>query len=284
MKVLITGASGMVASRFVELYSNKYELLTPSIKELDITNDKSVQMYANNNKSVQVVINFAAYTNVGKAEEERELCYNTNYLGTKNLTISFYKTHFIQISTDFVFGGYINNAGPYKETDRPLAYQTSLGWYGWTKLLAEIAVKNFCTKWNIVRISYPFRKNFDGKLDFARNIIELDRQNKLYPMFIDQYITPTNIDELCIALDKLIEKIGNSKYKKVFHVASSNKTTPNEFASVLLGKDVEKSSFKPVGAKKPQYGGLSVVETERQLGIKFKTWQESIKMFNSGVK
>lgn len=69
--VLVTGASGMVGSRFVELYGGD-NFLMPSSREFDITDKEKVRRFLKDKKPTAIV-NFAAYTNVGNAEEQRTI-------------------------------------------------------------------------------------------------------------------------------------------------------------------------------------------------------------------
>lgn len=48
-RVLVTGADGLVGSRFCELAPRSFELVTPSQKELDITNPKKVDSFFRRN-------------------------------------------------------------------------------------------------------------------------------------------------------------------------------------------------------------------------------------------
>lgn len=66
IKVYVTGSAGLVGSRFVELYKSKYELITPEIDEIDITKAKEVKEFLLKTKP-DVIVNFAAYTDVSKA-------------------------------------------------------------------------------------------------------------------------------------------------------------------------------------------------------------------------
>ena len=44
-RILVTGASGFVGSRFVSAMRDRYELLTPSHHALDITSAEDVEQY-----------------------------------------------------------------------------------------------------------------------------------------------------------------------------------------------------------------------------------------------
>lgn len=291
-RILITGATGLVGSRFVELHKNKNELLTPKVDEMDLTSKKSVDKYLGKSNP-DVIINFAAYTDVNGAEKQRgdrnSDCWKINVVGVQNLISEIpNSTHFIQISTDNVFPGSEYNPGPYKEDDIPEDNSDKMVWYGYTKAEAEREiVRKIGNRATTLRIIYPFRAHFAEKLDYLRKPLALFDQGKLYPMFSDQQISVTFIDEICMALEKIIKL----KKKGIFHACSSDTTTPFELVSYLL-EEVRgvKNAVKPSSldeflktvdnpVRYSKYGGLSVEETEKELGIEFMGWKDAIDRF-----
>jgi dTDP-4-dehydrorhamnose reductase len=269
-KILVTGASGLVGSRFVELCSGKYQLLTPDYTELDITNRQNVKDYLEKHKP-DVIINFAAYTNVSEAQKQKGDqagdCWKINVEGVKNLIGNCFLIH---ISTDMVFSG---ANGPYKETDTPETDPEKLTWYGFTKAEGERVAKDKAT---IVRIIYPVRKKYDLKLDYLKKPLSLYEQNKLYPLFVDQQINITYIDEIGEVLENIIE----GKLPGVYHVASRDLTTPHELISYYISKVkgidfvAQPGNIDP--ARYPKYGGLDTKFTQEKLGIKFSSWREIV--------
>lgn len=294
MKLLVTGSTGLVGSRFVELYKNKEELLTPSIEELDIVSEESVKKYLDINKPV-TIINFAAHTNLNEAETQRNdkeaSCYKINVVGVENIINTLFETtRFIQISSDQVFTGTSDNAGPYDEGSIPEKDSNKIGWYAFTKAEAERKViEKLGDNATILRLIYPFRSKYDSKLDFLRKPLNLYDQGKLYPMFSDQQISVTFIDDVC----KTIEKIIDLNKRGIFHASSCDTGSPFEIVSYMLEKtrgvkDVVVASsldefLKTVDnpVRYPKFGGLKVEKTENELGIKFGSWKEMVDNFVS---
>lgn len=269
IKILFTGQSGLVGSRVFELLKDKYELSALSLEEkkdfisvdlLDSENTKNIVA----GLDFDYIFHFAAYTSVDEAEAQKGdkngPCYKLNVDATSNLVdlAKAKKAKFVYISTDFVFEG---TNGPYSE-DSPTGSQENLTWYGWTKKLGEEAVLGSGTESLIVRISYPFRAEFE-KSDFARDMISRIQSKSLYPLFNDQFITPTFIDNLSDFLDRGVK----DNLSGIFHVASSDVVTPYQFGQIIndifgFGYDISESSIKkfqsdfPNKAKRPLNGGL----------------------------
>ena len=291
-KVAVIGGTGMVASRFIELSGKNFDITSIDEKTLDITDREAVELYFNSNK-FDSIINFAAYTDVDGAEtqngDEKGLVWKLNVGGSQNLAEVSSKNGIclIHISTDFVFPGNMSYPCPYFEDSKLPENPDGIGWYGLTKNRAENAVSNINPQASIVRYGYPFRASpFELKLDWARNLIRLYDEQKLYPLFDDQIYSILFIDDLVKPLSKIIEE----RVFGIFHIASSNTTNPYETGKCLLekykGKEVnlQKGSMEeflkiPKTTPRPQFGGINNVKTQKTLNIKFRTWTEMIDEF-----
>lgn len=133
VRILMTGGSGRLGTELQELLP---DLLAPSRAECDITDPASLaDAFAR--LTPARVVHAAAYTAVGKAEEEREACWRTNVVGTRNVVAACraHGAELIHISTDYVFWG---EAGGYRENDPPGPVRN---YYALTKLVAEEAVR-----------------------------------------------------------------------------------------------------------------------------------------------
>jgi len=133
MTILVTGGTGGLGSELRLFYP---ECLSPTRTDLDITNNNQVIDYFNNH-SINLVIHTAAITSVRLCEEDRQLAWNANVQGTKNLVNAVTKSQndikFIYISTACVFDGY---GELYKENDIPYPEN----FYALTKLIGETEV------------------------------------------------------------------------------------------------------------------------------------------------
>ncbi|KKS61907.1 MAG: hypothetical protein UV28_C0022G0011 [Candidatus Collierbacteria bacterium GW2011_GWE2_42_48] len=113
----------------------------------------------------------------------------------------------------------------------------------------------------------------------------------MYPLFNDQQICISFIDEVAQTLQKIIDTDSTG----IFHCCSDT-TTPFELISFTvdqLGGDAStiKSAsifdFLATQANKnryPVYGGLKTVKTEEKLDLHFSTWQTVVeKLIGQGL-
>ena len=286
-KVFVTGGTGLVGSFFVKNYSKKYQIIAPEYPKIDLTKKETFEDIIKEEKP-NVILHFAAYTEVTQAESQKDekegACWQINVEGTKNLALlaKEINAHFIHISTDYVFSG----PGPSKEADIPETNSSKLTWYGFTKAEAERVVNNiFGGNLTIVRLIYPVRAKYSLKLDYLRKPLSLFDQGKLYPLFNDQQVTITYIDEACLALEKIID----GKIYGNFHVSTPDLSTPFELVSYLIEKargvkNMVKSSSLDEFLKGPgispvryqKFGGLKVEGTQKTLGMRFSPWKKVI--------
>ncbi|MEK7188507.1 MAG: sugar nucleotide-binding protein, partial [Patescibacteria group bacterium] len=202
-----------------------------------------------------------------------------NVEGVRNIldAIDPQKTHFIQISTDYVFSGSEDDPGPYTEDHPTETDPNKLTWYGYTKAEAErLVLERLESKATILRIIYPVRKEYEKKLDYLRKSLKQYKEGNLPPLFTDQQISITFIDEACKALAKIISQ----KHKGIFHAGSSNTTTPYELITFFIEKvsgerpQLTARKMGELAGRYPKSGGLSVEKTENVLEMRFSSsWQ-----------
>ena len=119
MKILITGANGMLAKSVREKLSEGNKLICTDVNELDITDESAVLKKVEEIKP-EYIINCAAYTAVDKAEDVYDLADKINADGPGNLAKAAKAVDavLIHISTDYVFNGDLDISKSYVETDQ----------------------------------------------------------------------------------------------------------------------------------------------------------------------
>ena len=285
VKIIGTGLSGLVGSRITELLKNKYNFVDFSLDSgVDILNDKALKEAFNKNKEAEAVLHLAAFTDTSAAWQERGdkkgLCYRLNVLGTKNI-VSLCQKHnkyLIYISTDFVFDGKKDNV--YTEKDKPCPIE----WYGQTKYWGEQEVLKSGLPAVVARIAFPFRAHFEQKKDVVRKMIEGLKNKTLYPMFADQVVTPTFIDDIAWGLDYFIK----NKSVGVYHLVGSTSLSSYQMARMVAqtfgfnedlvkkGSLLDYQKSQPQGSR-PWQKRLALSNKKiSALGIKMLSFEEAL--------
>ena len=279
MKVILLGCNGQLGWEFKQFLRDKVKLFSFDHKELDILNLHSLERNFHKIKP-DVVINCAAYTKVDKAEEEKELAYNVNAVGAKNVSLTSYKVgaKVIYFSTDYVFDGRKNS--PYTELDKP----NPLSVYGKSKLSGERFVKESNPHYLIFRISWLYGVNGNN---FIKTVIKLAKSGKPLRIVNDQYGTPT------YTLDVVKQTWGLVQNGKIglYHSSNNGETTWFEFANEVvkdLGLQSEvihiKSEEYPTLAKRPKYSVLRNYFLELEKLNIMRQWKVALEDFINNYK
>lgn len=289
-KVLIFGGSGMVGSRFIQQHKDSFEISAPSIEDVDIV-DKNSLLKVYKEFSPDVVLNYAAYTNVEEAEKQKDdkngICYLINVTGAENIAklSKDFGVHMIHISTEYVFNGQKSDV-PYKEEDK----MDAINWYGKTKQIADEKVLSSGCKFTIARISMPYCVDYPLKKDVARYFLSQLKQGLKIQAIDGQKITPTFVDDLALAFDLIIKEAPSGTY----HLSVIDNTTPFEFAKKLATEFsldtnlIEKISFDEYNSKKSakllKNSWLDSSKFIREFGSGIlKSIDQNIKEFKRGV-
>lgn len=292
-KLIVTGATGLVGSRFVEIASKNFSITTIGRSNVDIKIDltsKEKILTTIPSLNADVVINFAAYTKVDEAENERGdkagEVYTLNALLPLWLSQACRTSNktFYHISTDYVFGGRQNNR-PYKEDDHP---QPVNSWYSKTKYYGEENVLKSGGSFAIIRISYPYSGVYQRKLDVARTLVEKLKAKEPYLAVKNQKIKPTSVDDIAKALIFLLNKNAAGIYHVAGNYSPKNYITPYQFAQKIARvMDLDVSLIKGVSflslskkrvAPRPQHTWLSTKKIE-SLGFQITNIDEALERF-----
>lgn len=249
MKILITGSSGMLGSDLVDILSRRHEVVTSG--SLDIRDLEGVMELLRETRP-DAVVHAAAFTDVDCAETERDTAYQVNVLGTRNIAAaaSAVGSSILYISTDYVFDG--EKGDGYLEFDEP----NPLNFYGKTKYLGEVSVRQLSERFYIVRTSWLFGRN--GR-NFVETMVELAERGHEISVVDDQYGSPTYTRDLAAAIGNLLERPAYG----VYHLTNSGQCSWYEFAIDIfneLGMEVclkpVKSHEFPRPARRPSFSVL----------------------------
>lgn len=225
MKILITGANGMLAKAVINELKDE-ELILTDVADLDITNIELLRKFVEENKP-QYIINCAAYTAVDKAEEQEEIARKVNAIGPKNLAIVANEEDatLIHISTDYVFGGDKTVEEDYSEMEEKRPNSV----YGITKLEGEQEITNSCFKHYIFRTAWLYG---DGN-NFVRTMLKLGKEKEVINVVMDQHGSPTYAVDLASIIHQAIEK--QIPYG-IYHATNMGYTTWYEFTKQIFEK------------------------------------------------
>ena len=278
MKILITGAYGMLGSDLREVLKDN-ELIITGSKDLDITKENNVLQFIEDKKP-EIVINAAAYTNVDNCETDYDNAYLVNAIGPKNLAVACNKLNIplIHVSTDYVFDG--SKTTPLSEEDK-LGPKTA---YGKTKLEGEKFVQENTKKYFILRTAWLFGIN--GK-NFVKTMINLSKKNNLLKVVNDQKGCPTYCYDLAMAIKQLL----NSDKYGIYHLTNKGELSWYDFAKKIFELSNITINVKPVSteefprpAPRPHY---SVLSNQKWIDSGFnplRNYEEALKEYLDSFK
>ena len=230
MKVLITGANGMVARAAIShCKSIRDDVAACTHADLDISDREKVFRRFEELRP-DLVLNCAAYTDVDGSEANEETAYAANAAGPENLAAvsKEFGSKFVTISTDYVFNG--TKDGFYTQDDEPDPQSV----YARSKYEGELRVADANSASIIVRSGWIYGKHGTNFLSVLPDLLQQDRELKTIG---DAFGTPTFASDLAVRLRELAGKNASG----VFHATNSGPGVSYfEFASeaaALLGKD-----------------------------------------------
>lgn len=275
-KIIVTGCNGQLGRAINREYegSTEYELVNTDVEELDITDVDAVLRFAGE-INPYAIINCAAYTNVDKCETDADNAYRINAIGPRNLAIAVSEcgAKLVHVSTDYVFGG--DGSRPYTEFDAPAPKSM----YGITKLAGEEFVKNFTSKYFIVRTAWLYG---EGK-NFVKTMLRLSENNGEVNVVMDQIGSPTSAAQLAGAIASLLP---TSNYG-TFHGTCEGVCSWADFTEEifrLTGREckvnrITSGQYKtmfPQSADRPAYSVLDNYMLRLTSGYRFADWKDAI--------
>ena len=279
MKIAITGSRGMLGTDLMRLFQQEHEVLGLDLHNCNILDAAQVHAvvapFAPN-----VIIHAAAYTNVDKAENDRDTAFALNEIGTKNVAdvAKACQAKLVYISTDYVFDG--TKGTPYAEEDAP----SPLGVYGWSKWRGEEQIRAVfdgnASSFLIVRIAWLYGKH--GK-NFVETILNLAQQQDTLRVVNDQFGSPTYTQDVARALQALIR----SNASGVVHVTNSGQCTWHEFAETIVqfagktGVTVLPISSAELNrpAPRPAFSVLRLEKFTQLTGQQLRHWKDGLQAY-----
>ncbi|MBN8837709.1 MAG: SDR family oxidoreductase [Sphingobacteriia bacterium] len=288
MKILLTGCNGFLGQHLTKYLSTKGLSITalgrgdckiseePGLKyqSIELTNSDAVKKLFSE-ESYDVIIHNAAMSKPDECELNREACINNNVRVTEYLLQhAALNTHFIYISTDFVFG----EGGPHSETSVP----APLNFYGESKLMAEQLVQQYMQQYTIVRPVFIYGPtNGSMRPSFLHWVQKNLKEGKCIKVVNDQLRTPTFVTDICAGIATIIQQ----KSTGIFHLAGKDILSPYQMALTVadmlnldkeLIEGVDAVTFKePV--QRAKRSGLTIDRAREVLGYCPLTFEEGVR-------
>ncbi len=292
MKILITGAKGMLGTQAAEDLNRGYtelgpiparfagaEVICADVDTLDITDKSATEKFMSEHRP-DVVINCAAYTNVDGCESHQDDAFRVNGIGSRNLAIACENigAKLVHVSTDYVFKG--DEATPRREYD----VTNPISVYGKTKNAGEEFVRTFCKKHFIVRTAWLY--GYYGK-NFVKTMVWLASEKGGAKVVNDQHGNPTNAADLSHHL----LKIAASEEYGTYHCTGNGECTWYEFAveiARLAGYEGVMapctSEEFPTPTKRPAYSSLDNMMLRLTVGDEMRHWKDALEAYFKNQK
>jgi dTDP-4-dehydrorhamnose reductase len=299
MRILITGANGLLGQKLVDLLSkeNGIELIATARGEkrlpaeidnfsyvsMDVTNKEEVHQTVFKHKP-DVIIHTAAMTNVDHCEGDKEGCWKLNVDAVQNLieVAELTNSFLVHLSTDFIFDG---EAGPYDEE----AKGNPVSFYGESKLKAEELIINSQIKWAIARTVLVYGIAHDMSRSNIILWVKDSLENKKNIQVVnDQWRTPTLAEDLAMGCYLIVKNAAQG----IFNISGKDFLTPYDMAIKTADFfHLEKSFITKTDstkftqpAKRPPKTGFIIDKAVNVLGYSPRSFEEGIAILAEQVK
>ena len=281
MKILITGANGMLAKEVREKFEDGNEITLTDVAELDITNEQGVMDFVTNLKP-DLIINCAAFTAVDKAETCLELADRINGDGP-TFSARAAKANgckLVHISTDYVFGGDLDLSKVYSEDDEKKPVTA----YGITKLHGEQGIENNMDEYYIFRTAWLYGI---GGNNFVKTMTKLGTERDELSVVSDQHGSPTYAKDLSKIIYRAVTK---EMPFGIYNATNEGYTTWYDFTKEILDEQGIECKVNPVTteeyidmmkvtqAKRPYNSQMSKDKLKAQ-GIDVPDWKDGLKRY-----
>ncbi|MBK8290501.1 MAG: SDR family oxidoreductase [Flammeovirgaceae bacterium] len=294
MKILVTGANGLLGYKLIQLLSTKSDISLIATARKKVNDlPQGVQFFkldiANHDQTLEVltttkpdvVISAAAMTQVDQCETEREICWMTNVVGIENLVegCEKIKCHLVHVSTDFIFDG---SHGPLDESAVP----NPVNFYGESKLAGEQVIQKSKLNWAILRTVLVYGVTPDlSRSNIVLWVKKSLEEGKTINVVNDQWRTPTLAEDLAMGCYLAASK----KATGIYHISGEEMLTPFDIAMQTaehfkldksLIKPANSSTFKQPAARPPKTGFI-INKVKKELGYQPHSFKDGLTLLAS---
>ncbi len=280
--IWLIGSKGMLGTE-IEMMLKAYSLdHAASDIETDITDLNILKKFASEINPYWI-INCSAYTNVDKAEDEKENAFAVNSTGTKNIAaVALEKNaNLIHISTDYVYDGI--KPGEYHEDDQTCP----INMYGASKLEGEKNILSLLNNYFIIRTAWLYGLNGPN---FVKTMLRLFKEKESLNIVHDQFGSPTFTKDIASVIVNII--ISQNSNFGIYNYTNEGKTSWFDFAREisrlaykhnLINKEIEiypiNSGQYPVKAARPKNSYLSKSKIKQNMNIQIRDWETALEEY-----
>ena len=226
-KILVTGAEGFFASRFIEYYKNEFDIVAFNKKDLDITNEESIEQIKHINPDC--VVHEAAIYDTGLCDRKPVLSYRVNVEGSINVAkgCDASKAKLIYLSSDQVYNGNIQS-GPYSE--ECIAMPNTV--YGKHKIDAENHIKKIVDDAVILRLTWLFslpERTKKVNSNIIWNVIKATLKNESMSLPANEYRGITYVYDLIQNFSKIMNIPGG-----IYNAGSENSLSTYDIGKIII--------------------------------------------------
>jgi dTDP-4-dehydrorhamnose reductase len=277
VRILITGAAGLVGAHLVRRLAEDHAVISLSHGDLDIA-DRAAVMRRLSDAAPSVIIN-CAVVQVDEAEENpgRAHAVNTQGAGFLAEAATRLGAEIIHFSTQYVFKGDPVGRAPYTIDDEPRPINV----YGGTKLAGERAVRDACARSFIIRTSWVYGSGKESFLCSVHNDLKCGKRVRAID---DIWSSTTYVEDL---IDRVLEiRVGG--HYGIYHIVNEGVCSYYDFAleaGRIMGLDrhqleilleiVKEADMKRVAAR-PRYTPLRCLLSERLGLAPMRHWREAL--------
>jgi dTDP-4-dehydrorhamnose reductase len=284
MKILITGANGLLAYALEQVAPKNAELVSLAHTQFDLTKRQEMARQLDAH-GPDVVINTAAYNFVDRCEVERELSWAVNATGPRHLAELCRERDckLVHYSTDYIFDGRKGEA--YAEEDKP----NPVNHYAAGKLAGEQAVLSTDENRNknlVLRVSWLFAWHPTQTKTYVHTVLNAARKGQNLKATTDQSSVPTYVPDLGRWTFELIERGATG----VWHAVNDDGMSRFEWTKIILeeaahgGLGLPKTDVEPVTTayfnptmRRPEFTVLGNAKLSRFLGRPVGSWRPGLR-------
>jgi dTDP-4-dehydrorhamnose reductase len=274
VRILVSGASGMLGGRLAQLLSQRHEVIAgrhvsaspvglPAVA-LELRSPDSLARALAESRA-EAVVHAAACADADLCQREPETARQLNRAATETLAglCLERRVRLIGLSTDLVLSG-----------ERPLGDETQpaepILEYGRSKLAAEQAVLQASSDFAVLRVALVLGRGFGPRSTASEGLAWAWRASRRTPLFTDQFRTPIDAESVADAALRVLEGRGSG----LFQIGGAERLSRHQLGlrtSAALGLDAglidaTRQADQPIGFPRPADCSMHVGRARRELG------------------